>query len=92
MCSVQLKGRHYEEWLVLNSNDNPFYFDEAIDDMKLLFRRLKVERTTQLKHHANTWGLSASNWMAEEIIPLFQNLRALDFSDSLKRVPRSDLC
>lgn len=40
----------------------------------------------------NTWGLSSSVWLAENIYPQLKSLTKIDFSDTLKRMPRSDLC
>lgn len=92
MASVKLDAKQYEEWFQIDSNNQPFYFDEASDELNATFRRNNVQKVTQLKHHANTWGLSSSNYLADEVMPRMKNLRKIDFSETLNRLPRSDIC
>ena len=92
MASVELSAKHYEEWFQIDSNDQRLYFNEATEELNSMFRRANVQNVTCLRHHANTWGLSSSNWLAEEVLPKLKNLRKIDFSETLNRPPRSDIC
>ena len=92
MSSVRLERKLFDEWYEVVINDKPYLFDDAIEELRYAFMRVKVEEITILKHHANTWGLSSSNWLAEKILPKLKNLKKLDFSETLGRPPRSDIC
>lgn len=92
LASVKLEAKLYEEWFEILSNDKPYYFDDALAELDYSFKKVQVEKITFLKHHANTWGLSSSNWLADEILPKLKNLTKIDFSETLGSTPRSDIC
>ena len=86
-----MNGELEDEWVEITPNTQPFYFDEATEELQAIFRRSCPKSLTQLKHHANTWGLSSNNWLAENIFPKLNGLRKVDFSENLGRLPRSDI-
>ena len=87
-----MQRKEFDEWFEILSNDKPYLFDDAIEELRYAFMRVQVENITILRHHANTWGLSSSNWLAENILPKLKNLKKLDFSETLHNPPRSDIC
>ena len=46
MASVKLNAKQYEEWFQIDSNNQPFYFDEASDELNATFRRNNVQKVT----------------------------------------------
>jgi hypothetical protein len=67
------------------------FLEILFNDEKMLEKEKLIE-ITSIKHHINTWGLSTNNWLNENFFVKLKNLENIDFSDTIKLEPRSDLC
>lgn len=68
------------------------YFDDAVAALKDFTKGSDLTKITSLKCHTNTWGLSANNWFADEMVTNMKSLTKFDLSDTVNYRHRSDLC
>jgi Ran GTPase-activating protein (RanGAP) involved in mRNA processing and transport len=86
--------REYPEFchLEVDENSKQLLYDDAVNFLKKSCQDIEFEEINSLKFHANTWGLSSSNYFKDDILSKMINLKKLDLSDTLKCRQRSDLC
>ena len=68
------------------------FFDDAVEALQFFTKGTDLTKITSLKCHTNTWGLSANNWFADEMVGKMNNLTKFDLSDTVNYRHRSDLC
>lgn len=81
-----------EIYLEIPENKEKKLYDEAVAVLKESCSNKELDTITSIKFHANSWGLSACNWFADEIVSKMIHLKVLDFSDTIHYRHRSDLC
>ena len=67
-------------------------FEEAVEFLQKQCASIDLKSITSLKFHVNTYGLSSSNWFADNIICKMSKLKKVDFSDTVGYQHRSDVC
>lgn len=80
------------EHLQISVNKDKKLFEEATDFLKKDCQNISLQKITSLKFHVNTFGLSACNWLADNMIDQMNNLNKVDFSDTVGFQRRSDCC
>ena len=90
--SILMYRESQEEHFEVPPNSQKLLYDEATEALEYSVKGVKLDSATSLKSHVNSWGLSSNNWLADNVLPNCNNLKILDFSDTINMQHRSDLC
>ena len=87
-CTRSYSSDHFE----IPPNAKVLFYDAAVEELQGFCKGVDLPEVTSIHHHANTWGLSSNNWLADECFPKMDKLTNIDFSNTVKYAHRSDLC
>lgn len=92
MGSILMTSSVYDIFQEIPTCPDGVYFDDAVAALQEATAGSDLGKITWLKCHVNTWGLSANNWFADEMVSKMKSLTKFDLSDTVKFRHRSDLC